>query len=119
MFDMGKSEFKALVGKNVKKQRIERGLSIGELAVLLDLTPMFIASIERGERGLTMYNLFKLAHVLDVPVEIFAADINGPSSQHSESYESICHKKLAVLTRGLSQSKLEFLISTVNALDDI
>ena len=115
---MTKSEFKALVGKNLKKQRMKHGLSKDDLAVLLNLTPSFIGLIEQGERGLTSYNLFKLTHVFNMPAEDFMTGISSSPSSYSGDYESKCHRKLTILTKRLPQSKLEFLIAMVHALDE-
>ena len=119
MLNISKSEFRTLMGQKVRKQRMEHGLSVDELAALLGLSAGFIGLIERGERGLTVYNLLKLSHILNVSVEAFMSEISSASNPYPENYESVCHKKLSIITKDFSRRKLEFLIAAAAALEDI
>lgn len=54
-------------GSQVRKVRQEKGLSQEELALESDLDRSYIGGVERGERNLSLLNLFKLSKALSVP----------------------------------------------------
>ena len=68
---MTKFELQAIVARNIRKQRKIHGLTIAEMASLLDLTPGAFGLIERGDRGLTIHNLFKLSNIFGQPTDYF------------------------------------------------
>ena len=56
------------LGKNVKKLREKKGLSLRQLAALCDVDHSVISKIEKGERNITVSTLFELAKGLEVHV---------------------------------------------------
>lgn len=56
-------------GKRVKELRLGNSLSQGKLAKILDVHPTYISGIERGKRNLSLKNIEKLAHALNVTIE--------------------------------------------------
>ncbi|MCL2235771.1 MAG: helix-turn-helix transcriptional regulator [Defluviitaleaceae bacterium] len=68
---MTRKELCTLIGMNIRAERHSRGLTIDEFAELLDLSPGFVGLIERGERGVTAYNLLKISRVLGTPTDNF------------------------------------------------
>ncbi len=60
----------ALFGQNVKKQRIEKGLSQEKLAEKADLHRTYIGMIERAEKNITLVNISKIARALNVDIEM-------------------------------------------------
>ena len=118
MIALTKNEIRTLMGENLRKLRMERGLSLEELAKLLGISPAFLGLVERGRRGLTAYNIFKLTTVFDISAEAFLTGIDDLSDTNAESCESICHKKLAAVTRDFPKEKLEFLIAMADALEE-
>lgn len=55
-------------GNNVRKQRLEKGISQEQLAVLTNLHRTYIGGIERGERNPSLLNISKIAKALEVSV---------------------------------------------------
>ena len=55
-------------GSNVKKARLEKGLSQEKLAELSSLHRTYIGMIERGERSISLRNIQVIANALDVSV---------------------------------------------------
>lgn len=53
-------------GQRVRDRRHQLGLSQEKLAERARLHPTYIGGIERGERNLSLANILKVAHALDV-----------------------------------------------------
>lgn len=58
---------KEIIGHNVRRIRTEAGLSQEELADRAELHRTYISSIERGERNVSIENIFAIARALKVP----------------------------------------------------
>lgn len=52
-------------GRRVKELRLQKELSQGKLAKLLDVHPTYISGIERGKRNMSLKNIEKLAKALN------------------------------------------------------
>jgi transcriptional regulator with XRE-family HTH domain len=57
---------KDIFGQNVRRIRNEAGLSQEELADRADLHRTYISSIERGQRNVSLENIFAIAAALGV-----------------------------------------------------
>jgi transcriptional regulator with XRE-family HTH domain len=57
---------KEIFGHNVRRIRNEVGLSQEELAFRSKLHRTYISSLERGERNVSLENIFAIARALDV-----------------------------------------------------
>lgn len=55
------------LGENLRALRASRGMTQEQLAELLEVTPRYLAGIERGERNLTLRSIDVLAQKLDIP----------------------------------------------------
>ena len=58
---------KEILGHNVRRIRTEAGLSQEELGYRAKLHRTYISSIERGERNVSVENIFAIADALKVP----------------------------------------------------
>lgn len=56
-----KTPIKTAFGKAVRKLRLEKKLSQEKLAELSNLHPNYISSVEKGERNITLENIYKIA----------------------------------------------------------
>ncbi len=63
---MPTSDARASLGKQVRKLRLERGLSQEKLAELANLHRNYVGGVERGERNIAIMNIVALAHALRV-----------------------------------------------------
>ena len=57
------------LGNNLKRIRLAKGMSQGDLAKILGLHPTYISSIERGVRNMSLKNIEKLAKALGVSIK--------------------------------------------------
>jgi transcriptional regulator with XRE-family HTH domain len=53
-----------LLGAEIKRRRLELGISQEELASLCDLHRTYVGSVERGERNISLNNIISIATAL-------------------------------------------------------
>jgi transcriptional regulator with XRE-family HTH domain len=58
-------DMRRLVGRNVKRIRLERGLTQEQFAERSGFTQQYISDLERGRRNPTVVTLFELSQALD------------------------------------------------------
>lgn len=63
-------DIKKKFGKQVKKLRLEKGLSQEKLAYEADLDRTYIPSIEKGERNVSIVVIEKIAKALNVKISV-------------------------------------------------
>ena len=64
---------KMIIGNNIKKYRIIRGLTQEELAKLIGCTTPLIGALESSKmcQGISVYNLYKISNALNISIEKF------------------------------------------------
>jgi len=77
MVPMGKkleAEIQKHFGERVRELRNQKGLSQESLALACDLDRSYIGGVERGERNISLINIYKIAEALGVKAkELFNA----------------------------------------------
>ena len=77
---MQNNELCILFGLKLKKFREKNNLSQEKFAQIADLDRTYISSVERGKRNISLINIFKLAHALNIdPCNL----INFQTNNHS------------------------------------
>lgn len=67
-------DMRRLVGDNVRRLRLERGLTQEQFAASSGFTQQYISDLERGRRNPTVVSLLELAQALDVtPIDLITA----------------------------------------------
>lgn len=66
-----------VVGENIKKARIKKGITQEELAKSIDRAMKYISDIERGECGMSIETLLLIAEKLDVSLDYIMYEKNG------------------------------------------
>ena len=69
------SDIPKIYGKNVKKMRLLRKLSQEGLSKKSGLHWTYISSVERGERNISLINIYKIAKALNFPLENFLPNV--------------------------------------------
>jgi transcriptional regulator with XRE-family HTH domain len=59
-------DMRRLVGRNVRRYRLEKGLTQEQLSELSGFTQFYISGLERGQRNPTIVTLYELAQALGV-----------------------------------------------------
>lgn len=65
----------ASTGIRIKRARLEKGLSQAEAAAKAGVSRSFIAAVERGESGVSIQTLARLADAFSIPMSEFAGDV--------------------------------------------
>jgi len=80
--------FYKILGAKIREERLKRleedksEYTLDKLADRMDLTKASISAMERGEQQVSVYQLYRLGHLLNVPLENFLNDIKfSPSVQ--------------------------------------
>jgi transcriptional regulator with XRE-family HTH domain len=61
-------DWRAIVGRNVRRIRVERGLTQERLAFAAELDLTYIGGIERGRRNPSLLAMARIADALSVPI---------------------------------------------------
>ncbi len=68
-------DMRLLVGRNLKRIRVERGLTQEELAERSGFSQQYISDMERGRRNPTIVSLWELAQAIGAtPVDLITPD---------------------------------------------
>lgn len=75
-------DMRKLVGRNVRKFRLERGLTQEDFAVVAGVGQNYLSDLERGKRNPTVLTLWELSQALKVsPVDLITPDDEAAGSR--------------------------------------
>jgi transcriptional regulator with XRE-family HTH domain len=70
-------DWKAVVGGNVRRLRLERGLTQEQLALEAELDLTYVGGIERGKRNPSLLAIVRLAGALNIdPAELLSRPLS-------------------------------------------
>jgi len=97
-----------MIGRRVKQLRMEKGLTLTELAEKAGVAKSYLSSIERDiQSNPSIHFLEKICAVLDVPIESF---LQNKTSLHKELDEEWLGLVREAMDSGISKEQfLEFL----------
>jgi transcriptional regulator with XRE-family HTH domain len=74
------------LGTTIRTYRQQKRLSLETLKELTNLSPSYLAQIERGERNATVLSLIRIADALDIPYTDLLEPLNAfrPSSPQAD-----------------------------------
>ena len=100
------------IGKRIKSAREKKGLTQEQLAEQVNLSPMHISVIERGNKLPRLETLINIANVLDVSADILLQDVvNNQIKLHTSEASDL----IAQLSREDQRRVLAALHSFVEA----
>ena len=73
------------LGENIRSVRARRGMTVHQLARASKLSARFLNKVELGRGNISVGRLNTLAHALDVPIEMLAADAQPTSPAFNQS----------------------------------
>lgn len=95
------------VGENVRNARLNKGLTIEQLAELADISDSFLGVAERGTSGFSIETIIKLAVVLDVTTDSLLFE-NHPGPTPSSKMDT-----LVTILSGCADEDIDFMIEYV------
>ena len=100
------------IGKRIKSAREKKGLTQEQLAEQVNLSPMHISVIERGNKLPRLETLINIANVLDVSADILLQDVvNNQIKLHTSEASNL----IAQLSREDQRRALAALHSFVES----
>ena len=101
------------IGKRIKSAREKKGLTQEQLAEQVNLSPMHISVIERGNKLPRLETLIKIANVLDVSADTLLQDVvNNQIKLHTSEASNL----IAQLSREDQRRVLAALHSFVESI---
>ena len=76
------------VGENVRRARLNKGLTIEQLAELIDVTDSYLGVAERGTSGFSVEVIIRIATVLDITTDSLLME-NAPSYKPSSKLDTL------------------------------
>ncbi|NJN78299.1 MAG: helix-turn-helix domain-containing protein [Saprospiraceae bacterium] len=77
-------EIKSKIGNRIKELRAIKGISQKDLSYAADLDRSYIASVEKGQRNISIVNIEKIANALEVSLqEFFKSEIFNDNTRRS------------------------------------
>ena len=70
---ISKDELHAIVCTNIKKYRMQRGLTQQVLSEKIEMSHEYLRQLEscKGQKDFTFYTLYKISMALDIPIDVF------------------------------------------------
>lgn len=75
------TNIKKVIGSRIREERISRKLTIERLSETLGVAPSFLGSVERGERTVSVENLYKISDAFEVTTDSLIKRILPTSSR--------------------------------------
>lgn len=89
------------LGENVRRLRLEQGLTIKDLAERADLSQRFLSDLERGKGNISISRLLSVARALETKVAELVAPLDAEENSHDD------RQKIALIgLRGAGKSTI-------------
>lgn len=82
-------ELKELVAQNIRKMRLERELTQGELAKLIKSDVRFVNQLEKNPQNVTLHTLEKIAKAFKISPYQLLFDLGTSSSKQAKQLEEL------------------------------
>ena len=78
-----KKDFKYIIGRNIKAERLRKDITQEEFAELIDMSLSYVSKVEQGLTSPTAMVLYKMAYILQVSMEELFKGINIKSEMQN------------------------------------
>jgi transcriptional regulator with XRE-family HTH domain len=68
-------------GQHLRALRHERSMTLEQVAEGADLHPNYVGSVERGERNISLFNIWRLAHSLKIDASQLLSALPAPKAR--------------------------------------
>jgi len=99
-------QLRAMCGANLREFRERAGKTAEEIGKLLGYGEAHITAVERGERGLSLHQLYKIAQTYEISLDTLC---HGIIENKISSKIEIAREKLKIESKGLDEHELETL----------
>lgn len=102
-----------VIGRNLKRARVARGLTQGQAAERIGCTPLHYGRLERGERPASLSTLAAAAEAFGVPVErlLLGAFLGGNAPADGGADGRAAAERIAACARGCSERAQALMLS--------
>ncbi len=77
---MEKEALQSVIGSNITKYREQAGLTQAQLAELINVTPVFVSRVERGQKMMKVATLYATAQALRVSCDALLSEDSSAAS---------------------------------------
>lgn len=110
------------IGRKIQEARIKRAETLYSLAAKLKVSHQIIHKYEKGQANVSSQTLYKIAHILDVPVAFFFASIEPQEKNDSEealtiNFKDQYQKKLNIFFIDDNPSDILICSNIFNSMD--
>jgi len=119
LFEQDKRSLDAIIGNNIRLERVARKLKIGELSSMLGISQSHLGLIERGHRGANSVNLMKLSKIFDMKIDEFFVPYSAKrdsASNNSDTPANTSRKKIQTMIACADDSMLELIAHTIKGI---
>ena len=74
---MDKETLQTIIGSNIARYREQKGLTQAKLAELINVTPVFVSRVERGQKMMKVATLYATANALQVSCDALLSENQG------------------------------------------
>ena len=96
------------IGDNIRQSRINKGLTIEQLAEQADISESFLGLVERGSSGLSIETLIVISQKLDVTTDSLIIEKTVPSETPTNKIT------LTTLIQNSDDEDIDFLLEFIN-----
>ncbi|MDZ7291828.1 MAG: helix-turn-helix domain-containing protein [candidate division KSB1 bacterium] len=107
------NDIKKQFGARLRSLRVQKGLTLEDLADLSGLHSTYIGSVERGERNISLEAIERLAKGLQVEIfELFLLNSENALENKAEDFL----KEIKILSASLNKREKKFVLSLIKAV---
>ena len=98
-----------MIGKRIQEIRKKKGFTQEELSEIIDITPHFLSSLERGIYNIKLETLVKILNALDVSADEVFCDVVNKSS-------AVKSNRLSLMLESLSIDEQKKILAVVDTM---